>query len=80
MSNHPTYIVLAHCPKDENDPIFTPPFPLHRAEWVIFDGVLGERQANAKAETFKKYFHNVQIRTVGVQIRTASEFAHQVGA
>ena len=65
MSQYPKYIVLAHSPKDEKDPIFFPPFPLHRAEWVIFDGVHGERQAQQTAETFKKYFHEVQIRTVG---------------
>jgi hypothetical protein len=69
MSNYPTYIVLANSPKDHNDPIFTPPFPLHRAEWVIFDGELGENQAKAKAETYKKYFHAVQIRTIGVQVK-----------
>ena len=65
MTKFPTYIVLAHSPKDENHPIFQPPFPLHRAEWVIFGGVHAERQARHKAETFKQYFHEVQIRTVG---------------
>jgi hypothetical protein len=41
---------------------------MHPTEWVIFDGVLGERQAFAKAETYKKYFVEVQVRTVGVSI------------
>jgi len=68
METHPRYIVLAHCPKDYNDPIFHGEFRMHPTEWVIFDGVLGERQAFAKAETYKKYFVEVQVRTVGVNI------------
>jgi hypothetical protein len=69
MSKYPTYIVLAHLPKDQNDPIFLPPFPLHRAEWVIFDGNIGKRQAEQKAEVFRKYFHEVQIREVSASIQ-----------
>lgn len=61
---YPTYIVLAHLPKDENDSEFTGEFGLLPCEWVIFDGVHGKAQAEAKATKFRKHFHQVQIRTV----------------
>jgi len=69
MSNHPTYIVLAHLPINQSDPIFKGDFRLHPTEWQIFDGALGERQAKAKAEMYKKYFLEVQVRTVSVQVK-----------
>lgn len=69
MSNHSTYIVLAHLPKDHNDPIFQKDFRLHPTEWQIFDGALGERQAKSKAEFYRKYFIEVQVRTISVEIK-----------
>ncbi len=68
MSNYPRYIVLAHLPKNQKDPIFKGEFRLHPTEFQIFDGVLGERQAQSKAETYKKYFLSVQVRTVSAEL------------
>jgi hypothetical protein len=53
MLLYPEYIVLAHLPftKDNGE-----------CEWVIFDGVHGKAQAEAKAEKFRKDFREVQIR------------------
>jgi hypothetical protein len=58
------YIVLAHMPKNPDAPEFEGEFGLHPTEWVIFDGVHGKAQAEAKAEKFRKFFREVQIRTV----------------
>jgi hypothetical protein len=69
MSSYPRYIVLAHLPKDQKDPIFQGEFRLHPTEWQIFDGALGERQARAQVTKYEKYFINVQLRTVGVQVK-----------
>lgn len=61
---HPTYIVLAHLPLSKNDPAFKGDFALQPCEWVIFDGVHGKAQAEAKAKKFREHFHEVQLRTV----------------
>lgn len=58
----PTYIVLAHLPLSEDDPAFSGEFGLLPCEWVIFDGVHGKAQAEAKASLFLKHFQEVQIR------------------
>lgn len=65
---NPTYIVLAHLPLDHKDPIFRGDFALHPTEWIIFDGVHGKTQAEAKAKKFRQYFREVQIRTVSVEV------------
>lgn len=65
---YPTYIVLAHLPLDHKNPIFKGDFALHPTEWIIFDGVHGKAQAEGKAQKFREYFHEVQIRTVSVVI------------
>jgi len=65
---YPQYIVLAHLPLTEDDPAFEGEFGLHRTEWVIFTGALGERQALAKADKFRKHFREVQIRKVSEEI------------
>jgi hypothetical protein len=62
------YIVLAHLPLDHKDPIFAGEFALHPTEWIIFDGVHGKAQAEGKAKTFRKYFHEVQIREVSAEL------------
>jgi hypothetical protein len=46
---HPTYIVLAHTAITKDDPEFSGEFGLLPCEWVIFDGVHGKAQAEAKA-------------------------------
>jgi hypothetical protein len=63
-----SYIVLAHLPLNHKDPIFKGDFALHPTEWVIFTGALAERQAESKAMIYRKYFHEVQIRTVSVDL------------
>lgn len=58
------YIVLAHFPKNPKAPEFKGEFALHTTEWVIFGGVNGKALAEAKANKFRNFFHEVQIRTV----------------
>lgn len=58
----PTYIVLAHTAITKDDPEFSGEFGLLPCEWVIFDGVHGKAQAEAKASKFRKHFREVQIR------------------
>jgi hypothetical protein len=58
----PTYIVLAHTGITKDDPEFSGEFGLLPCEWVIFDGVHGKAQAEAKASKFRKHFREVQIR------------------
>lgn len=62
------YIVLAHLPKNPKAPEFKGEFGLHSTEWVIFDGVHGKAQAEAKAKKFRDFFHEVQIRTVSPEL------------
>lgn len=53
------YIVLAHLPiKDGAERGWA------EAEWVVFDGVHARKQAEAKAQVWRKWFHEVQIREV----------------
>lgn len=54
MNTH--YIVLAHTPLGVEDN--------GECEWIIFDGVHGWAQAQAKAERLRKLFREVQIRTL----------------
>lgn len=64
-TKHPKYIVLAHTPLDyAGDPAFQGEMRFQPVEWVIFDGVHGEMQARGKANTFRKHFYEVQVRTV----------------
>lgn len=67
-TTHPKYIVLAHLPLNGKDFAFRGDFALHPTEWIIFDGVHGKEQAQKKAEVFRKYFHEVQIRTVSGEL------------
>ncbi len=64
MSDYPNYIVLATDPKDPLAPEFTEGH-YQKCEWVIFDGVLGERQCEAMAREFREFFREVQVREVG---------------
>jgi len=65
---YPTYIVLAHTAITKDDPEFSGEFGLLPCEWVIFDGVHGKAQAEAKANKFRKHFRFIQIRTVSEQL------------
>lgn len=65
---YPKYIVLAHIPITRDDPEFSGELGLLPCEWVIFDGVHGKTQAEAKAKKFRKHFREVQIRTVSEEI------------
>jgi len=58
------YIVLAHIPHDPKDPVFRGEMRFHPTEWVIFTGVHAKAQAEAKANIYARYFHEVQVRTV----------------
>jgi len=61
---YPKYIVLAHTAITKDDPEFSGEFGLLPCEWIIFDGIHGKAQAEAKATKFRRYFREVQIRTV----------------
>lgn len=58
------YIVLAHLPINPKDPAFHGDMRFHPTEWVIFTGVRAEQDAQRKADLFRRYFHEVQVRTV----------------
>ncbi len=62
---YPKYIVLAHTAITRDDPEFSGVLGLLPCEWVIFDGVHGKAQAEAKATKFRKHFREVQIREIG---------------
>lgn len=62
------YIVLAHLPKNPKAPEFKGDFALQSCEWVVFDGVHGKAQAEARADKFRRFFNEVQIRTVSEPI------------
>lgn len=60
------YIITAHLPIDDSDPIFEGDLAYARAEWTIEHSLEGAR---ARAARFARYFRAVAIRPVGEAVR-----------